>query len=100
MKITAFVVCLSLGTMTMLVSTLFLLGPVQQCKRIVHPSRLLAFGLFIMFWILAVIAGFKHKTFAAVLFAVLEMLAFVWYALSYIPYARTLILRMLGISAF
>jgi len=76
---------------------MFLLGPVQQFKRMYHPTRIIALLVFFLFLGLAVWAGIKKKLLPAVIFGVLEILAFLWYALSFIPYARTLALKLVGL---
>lgn len=90
------VVFLSVSTLFLLGSTCFLLGPVAQLKRMFHPSRLLAMLALLVSLGLAIYSGYRNKPFPCIVFGVCELLAFVWYALSYIPYARSLILSYFG----
>ena len=96
-KVSGFVVCLSFGTLSLLVSTVFLLGPVQQLKRMYHPTRIVALIVFLVCLGLAIYSGIQKKLIPAVIFGILEIIAFLWYALSYIPYARTLALKLVGL---
>ena len=96
-KISGFVVCLSIGTLSLMGSTLFLLGPVQQLKRMYHPTRIVALFVFLLCLGLAIWMGYQRKTIPAAIFGVLEILAFLWYSLSYIPYARTIVLKLVGL---
>ncbi|PJF16490.1 hypothetical protein PSACC_03670 [Paramicrosporidium saccamoebae] len=38
-----------------------------------------------------------RKTILALVFAIVEVIAFLWYALSYIPYARSMVKRCIGL---
>uniref|UniRef100_A0A9J7Y1S3 Vesicle transport protein n=1 Tax=Cyprinus carpio carpio TaxID=630221 RepID=A0A9J7Y1S3_CYPCA len=81
--LTLFAVFYSLGNIASLLSTMFLTGPLKQLKRMCDKTRALATG--IMIW--------KNKG-LALLFCILQFLAFTWYSLSYIPFARDAIIKL------
>uniref|UniRef100_A0AAX7VDH2 Vesicle transport protein n=1 Tax=Astatotilapia calliptera TaxID=8154 RepID=A0AAX7VDH2_ASTCA len=83
--ITLFIVFYTFGNICALCSTMFLMGPMKQLKRMCDKTRALATTL--MLW----------KNFGlALLFVILQVLSFTWYSLSYIPCVREAIMRMLA----
>ncbi|XP_033472090.1 vesicle transport protein SFT2B-like isoform X2 [Epinephelus lanceolatus] len=78
-----FAVLYSVGNICALASTLFLIGPCRQLKTMCAKER--AFATAIMLW--------KNNG-LALLFCVLQFLAFTWYGLSYIPFARDGIIKL------
>lgn len=74
------------------------MGPINQLKRMFHPVRLVATIVFLASIGLTIYFGYKRKLLLAILFAVIEVVALVWYSLSYIPYARTLICKVIGLG--
>ncbi|KTF91842.1 hypothetical protein cypCar_00035995 [Cyprinus carpio] len=70
-------------------STMFLMGPLKQLKRMCDKTRALATGIMITCLVLTFCAAFWWKIKGlALLFCILQFLAFTWYSLSYIPFAR------------
>ena len=84
----------SLGIVLALSSTFFLVGPLKQAKMMFHKKRILA-TIFLILTIAATLVCalvFSNKKVAGllvILFLCLQVVAFFWYAISYIPYART-----------
>ncbi|XP_061860701.1 vesicle transport protein SFT2B isoform X2 [Colius striatus] len=72
-----FAVFYTLGNIASIGSTLFLMGPVKQLKRMFEPTRLIATT--VMLW---------HKQGLALLFCILQFFALAWYSISFIPFAR------------
>ncbi|ESN99935.1 hypothetical protein HELRODRAFT_157395 [Helobdella robusta] len=72
-----FAVFYSIGNIMALSSTCFLMGPLNQLKKMFAETRIIATMMFL--W---------KKTVLAVLFCCLQFLAMAWYSLTYIPYAR------------
>lgn len=98
LQITKFAVLYSIGSVLSLGSTMFLVGPVKQCKNMVQPHRALATGVY-----LASIAGtlavaFTMSGFGAfilvLILLIIQFLAFVWYSLTYIPGGQEFLKRM------
>uniref|UniRef100_K7F5N3 Vesicle transport protein n=1 Tax=Pelodiscus sinensis TaxID=13735 RepID=K7F5N3_PELSI len=82
-----FAVFYTIGNISALVSTCFLMGPVKQLKKMFEPTRLIAtivMLVFLLFW---------GKKGLALLFCILQFLAMTWYSLSYIPYARDAVIK-------
>lgn len=77
---------------------MFLMGPINQIKRMFLPVRIIATIIFLAAIGLAIYFGYKRKLLLAVLCAVIELFALIWYSLSYIPYARTLICKLIGLG--
>ncbi|KAL1746053.1 Got1/Sft2-like family-domain-containing protein [Schizophyllum fasciatum] len=81
-----------LGTIISLVGTGFLIGMFK-------PVRVLATIIFLASIALVLIAAFViHSDILAIIFVIVEYLAYTWYTLSYIPYARSAILKVIGMG--
>ncbi|KAL1710036.1 Got1/Sft2-like family-domain-containing protein [Schizophyllum commune] len=90
-----------LGTIISLVGTGFLIGltlPTQLIAllQMFKPVRVLASIVFLASIALVLIAAFVLNS--DVLFVIVEYLAYTWYTLSYIPYARSAILKVIGMG--
>ncbi|XP_057383474.1 vesicle transport protein SFT2B isoform X2 [Balaenoptera acutorostrata] len=72
-----FAVFYTFGNIASLGSTVFLMGPMKQLKRMVEPTRLIA--TIMVLW---------YNRGLALIFCILQSLALTWYSLSYIPFAR------------
>ncbi|KAM6280867.1 vesicle transport protein SFT2A [Porphyrio hochstetteri] len=84
----------TLGNISALASTCFLMGPLKQLKAMFEPKRLIATLLMLLFLVLTLCAVFWwKKTGLAVLFCILQFLAMTWYSLSYIPFARDAVIK-------
>lgn len=85
-----FVVFYTIGNLLSLSSTCFLMGPVNQVKKMFNESRWIASCLVLLFLILTLVSALWLKKYGlALIFCGCEMVAYTWYSLSYIPYART-----------
>lgn len=92
-----FAVFYSLGNITSMASMCFLMGPLKQLKKMFDPSRVVSTVVAITFLILTLIAALKFKLAGITfLFCVVQFLAMTWYSLSYIPYARDAVLKVLN----
>uniref|UniRef100_A0A9J7ZDN4 Vesicle transport protein n=1 Tax=Cyprinus carpio carpio TaxID=630221 RepID=A0A9J7ZDN4_CYPCA len=93
--LTLFAVFYSVGNIASLLSTMFLMGPLKQLKRMCDKTRALATGIMITCLVLTFCAAFWWKIKGlALLFCILQFLAFTWYSLSYIPFARDAIIKL------
>ncbi|KAF4112303.1 SFT2 domain containing 2a [Onychostoma macrolepis] len=89
-----FIVFYTFGNLCSLVSTMFLMGPVKQLKRMCDKTRAFATVVMLACLVLTLCAAFWWKIFAlTLLFVILQVLAFAWYSLSYIPFARDAVLK-------
>ncbi|XP_076869748.1 SFT2 domain containing 2a [Brachyhypopomus gauderio] len=94
-----FIVFYTFGNVCAIMSTLFLMGPVKQVKRMCDKTRAFATTVMITCLVLTLCATFWWKIFAlSLLFVILQALAFTWYGLSYIPFARDAILKFFSMA--
>uniref|UniRef100_H2YFZ4 Vesicle transport protein n=1 Tax=Ciona savignyi TaxID=51511 RepID=H2YFZ4_CIOSA len=82
----SFALLYSCGTLVALGSTLFLRGPLSQLKSMFKETRIFASITMIVMIILTLCSAFAVRL--CLLFCVLQFLAFAWYSISYIPFAR------------
>lgn len=92
-----FAVFYSLGNITIILGSLFLMGPMKQLQRMFQENRFIATLIFFAFLILTVCAAvWWDAALLAILFCVIQFLAFGWYAISYIPFARDTVKNCCG----
>lgn len=85
-----FAVFYTLGNLTSLASTCFLMGPINQFKKMFASTRIIATILVLVMIGLTLFAAIGLKNAGlALLFIILQSIAMTWYSISYIPYART-----------
>ncbi|XP_053562851.1 vesicle transport protein SFT2B [Bombina bombina] len=86
---TLFAVFYTLGNVASLCSTMFLMGPLKQLKRMFETTRLIATIIMLLCFALTLCSAFWWKNKGlTLLFCVLQFLAMAWYSISYIPFAR------------
>ncbi|XP_063977682.1 vesicle transport protein SFT2A isoform X2 [Diachasmimorpha longicaudata] len=84
-----FAVFYTLGNIVSLASTCFLMGPVNQLKKMFAATRIIATVLvFVSIAMTLYSAIGLEKAGLALVFIIIQSLAMTWYSLSYIPYAR------------
>ncbi|XP_051507490.1 vesicle transport protein SFT2A-like [Myxocyprinus asiaticus] len=89
-----FAVFYTLGNISALASTCFLMGPFKQLKRMFEPTRLIATILMLLFLVLTLCAVFWwNKKGLAIIFCILQFLSMTWYSISYIPFARDAVIK-------
>ncbi|XP_073318682.1 vesicle transport protein SFT2B-like [Pagrus major] len=90
-----FAVLYSVGNICALASTMFLIGPCRQLKTMCAKERAFATAIMLVCLVLTLCAAFWWKNNGlALLFCVLQFLAFTWYGLSYIPFARDAVMKL------
>ncbi|KAF8275247.1 hypothetical protein EI94DRAFT_1712661 [Lactarius quietus] len=82
----SFAVLYALGTVVSLIGTGFLIG--QQLKLMFKPVRVVATIVFLAMIVMIFVSAFVLAAY----------LAFLWYTLSYIPYARSAVLKVFGMG--
>ncbi|TFY65044.1 hypothetical protein EVG20_g5743 [Dentipellis fragilis] len=98
-SLTTFALLYALGTVVSLISTGFLIGFFKQIKLMFKPVRIIATILFLASIALIFVGAFVLDSgILCIIFVIIEYLAFLWYTLSYIPYARTAVLRIFGMA--
>ncbi|KAG8187311.1 hypothetical protein JTE90_011681 [Oedothorax gibbosus] len=84
----------SLGNITALSSTMFLMGPCNQLQKMFAPTRFLATLAVLGFLGLTLCAAFWwEKIGLVIIFCIFQFLAMTWYSISYIPYARNAVIK-------
>ncbi|XP_029789207.1 vesicle transport protein SFT2B [Suricata suricatta] len=84
-----FAVFYTFGNIASIGSTVFLMGPMKQLKRMFEPTRLIATVMVLLCFTLTLCSAFWWKNKGlALIFCILQSLALTWYSLSFIPYAR------------
>jgi len=88
-NLSGFAILYSLAVIFGLVSTIFLMGPMNQLKKMFDPTRLIATIVFIGSVIMTLVSALVIKIGVLVLlFVIIQFLALAWYTISYIPFAR------------
>jgi len=94
-----FAVLFALGTIVSLVGSGFLIGFGRQIKMMFKPVRLIATIIFLGSIAMIFVAAFVlNNDLLCIIFVIIQYLAYIWYSLSYIPYARAGILKLVGMS--
>ncbi|KAK0240564.1 Got1/Sft2-like family-domain-containing protein [Armillaria nabsnona] len=89
-----FAVLYVMGTIVSLVGTGFLIGFLKQLKLMFKPVRVAATFIFLGSIVLVFIAAFVlDNDILCLIFVIIEYLAYTWYTLSYIPYARAAVMK-------
>ncbi|XP_011303518.1 vesicle transport protein SFT2A [Fopius arisanus] len=84
-----FAVFYTIGNIVSLASTCFLMGPVNQLKKMFAATRIIATALVFVSIAMTLYAAIGlERAGLALLFIIIQSLAMTWYSLSYIPYAR------------
>lgn len=84
-----FAIFYTLGNVLAISSTCFLMGPVNQLKKMFSKTRIIATIIMIVALVMTLVAAFVvHKKLLTLLMVIIQFLAMTWYSLSYIPYAR------------
>lgn len=79
----------TIGNLMALGSTCFLMGPLNQLKRMFAETRLIATIIVLLMMALTLMAAlWWKKPGLAIIFCILQFLALTWYSISYIPFAR------------
>ncbi|WVQ74223.1 hypothetical protein IAR50_003818 [Cryptococcus sp. DSM 104548] len=92
----AFAVLFALGGVISLVGTGFLVGFKTQLEKMFKPVRVVATILLFAAIIMTFVSAFVLPTVLCIIFVIVQYLAYLWYTLSYIPYARTAVKSAIG----
>jgi len=96
-QLTSFAVLYIFGTVISLVGTGFIIGFFKQLKLMFKPVRVVATIIFLAAIGLVFVAAFVIRSdVLCLVFVIIEYLAYTWYTLSYIPYARSAVLKVFG----
>ncbi|KMZ75223.1 putative Vesicle transport protein SFT2B [Zostera marina] len=90
-----FGITFTFGNMLALGSTAFLIGPQRQFLMMLDPVRIYATALYIASIIIALFCAlYAHNKFFTLFAIILEFGALIWYSLSYIPFARSMVTKV------
>lgn len=94
-----FAVLYCMGNLIAISSSLFLMGPAHQCKRMFDKTRRITTCVYLglIFLVMIIALAWQASGAVAVLIILMgcQMVAGVWYAASYIPFGRKIILSTL-----
>ncbi|XP_073272890.1 uncharacterized protein [Primulina huaijiensis] len=91
-----FGITFSFGNLLALGSTAFLIGPKRQVTMMLDPVRIYATAIYIASIIIALFcAVYVRNKMLTFLGIVLEFGALIWYSLSYIPFARSMVSKIM-----
>jgi len=98
-QLVLFAVLYILGTVVSLIGTGFLIGFFKQARLMFKPVRVVATIILFASIGLVLVGAFVLKNgILCLIFVIIEFLAYTWYTLSYVPYARTAVLRVIGMG--
>lgn len=87
----------TLGSLTAIGSTFFLRGPLSQLKSMFKETRIIATIIMLLMLVLTLMAAlWWGNAVLVLLFCILQFLAFAWYSISYIPFARDAVKKCFG----
>jgi hypothetical protein len=93
----AFGILSTAGNLSSLGGTMFLMGPVRQLRRMFDPQRVVATVVMLTSMVGTFVAAMALKSaFLTFICSIIQYLALIWYSLSYIPYARDIVIRFFG----
>eukprot|EP00997_Jenningsia_sp_PLL12_P009111 NODE_6012_length_537_cov_31.405738_g5262_i0.p2 GENE.NODE_6012_length_537_cov_31.405738_g5262_i0~~NODE_6012_length_537_cov_31.405738_g5262_i0.p2 ORF type:complete len:117 (-),score=21.36 NODE_6012_length_537_cov_31.405738_g5262_i0:28-378(-) len=94
---TKFAFFFTCGNVFLLASTCFLVGPLRQAQNMFDPTRISASVVYLISLPLTLFSALKFGSLMMVVaFVTLQLVAMLWYLLSYIPFARTIAKTTLG----
>ncbi|KAI3978709.1 hypothetical protein MKX01_015884 [Papaver californicum] len=95
-----FGITFTFGNLLSLGSTAFLIGPKRQVTMMLDPVRIYATAIYLASIIVALFCAlYAHSKLLTLLAIMLEFGTLVWYSMSYIPFARTMISKVM-VSCF
>lgn len=91
-----FGITFTFGNLMSLGSTAFLIGPKRQFSMMMDPVRIYATAIYIASMIVALFCAlYVHNKLLTLLAIIVEFGALIWYSLSYIPFARSMVSKVM-----
>ncbi|KAL3721279.1 hypothetical protein ACJRO7_033730 [Eucalyptus globulus] len=91
-----FGITFTFGNLLALGSTAFLIGPKRQVSMMLDPVRIYATALYIASMIVALFCAlYVRNKLLTLLAIILEFGALIWYSLSYVPFARSMVSKVM-----
>ena len=92
-KVIAYAVLYTAGNLITIMGTCFLWGFKAQFRAITHKKRILISSIYFGSMILTIIVAFKvedpKRKLLLIILLIVQYLSYIWYTLSFIPFART-----------
>lgn len=93
----SFAICFSLANVVSIAGSGFLVGFKRQFKSMFAKKRWVTTTIYLSALVMTLICALVFKSaLLTLLFLVIEMCAYVWYVLSYLPFAQKLAIRLCG----
>ena len=84
-----FVVIFSCSSVCCVLSTFFLMGPKKQWASMMKPQRMITSIIYIISFVLTIVTSILFpNSFLKYIFMGIQFVSFIWYVLSYIPFAQ------------
>eukprot|EP01039_Chlorochromonas_danica_P008928 gene8928-9849_t len=95
-NVNTFIALYVVGNVVALCGTGFLLGPRSQCRQMFHPTRRWTTCFYLSMLIIVFSVAVTKQNVGLVLFLLfIEILAALWYTISFIPFARKMFIAFL-----
>lgn len=92
---TKFAILYTFSNISAIGSTMFLMGPLKQLSKMFDKGRIVATCIYIASLALTLFAALElHSIILTLIFLIVQLCALLWYCLSYIPFAREMVSRM------
>jgi len=86
-----FALLFTLGSLSLFISTFFIVGPMRQLKLICTMERIIPTLMYVIALLMTLLVVIKLQSLVLVmLLLVIQMIAFAWYVLTYIPFGSTM----------
>eukprot|EP00878_Enallax_costatus_P002238 GHUV01002411.1.p3 GENE.GHUV01002411.1~~GHUV01002411.1.p3 ORF type:complete len:166 (+),score=19.62 GHUV01002411.1:343-840(+) len=96
LSLTSFAVLYSIGSVLSMGSTMFLMGPVKQCKNMVQPHRALATIVYLLSIAATLAVAFTiGNVILVIILLIIQFLAMIWYCVTYVPGGQEFLRRMI-----
>lgn len=92
-----FALCFSIGIIVSMAGSGFLIGFRRQCSMMFKPSRFITTVIFLSALALTLISALiLQSRLLTLIFMIIEILAYIWYVLSYLPFGQKLVIKICG----
>lgn len=94
-----FAAAFTVGNLLAICSTWFLVGPKAQLASMFSPGRIIAASVYVCSLVVTLFAAFfggKLRYILVIIAIVAQVLSLCWYALSYVPYGRQMVSRVIS----
>jgi len=89
----AFAIPYTIAQIISIIGTLFLSGPVKQLKAMFAKTRIIATIVYLGSIVATLVVAFEtHSVAGVIILMIVQFLAYIWYCLSFIPFARNAVI--------